>query len=81
MRALALEPRVLLLDEPVCGMNDAEAAELGAPVRSFAQRGIAVLVIEHNVQLMMTLCDELYVLDSGELIAHGSPSRYAPTAR
>ena len=66
---------VLLLDEPVCGMNDAEAAELGGLFRSFAERGIAVLVIEHNMQLMMTLCDELYVLDSGELIAHGSPEQ------
>jgi len=75
MRALALEPSVLLLDEPVCGMNDAEAAELGSLFRGFAERGIAVLVIEHNMQLMMTLCDELYVLDSGELIAHGSPEQ------
>ena len=75
MRALALEPGVLLLDEPVCGMNDMEAAELGALFRRFAERGIAVLVIEHNMQLMMTLCDELYVLDSGELIAHGTPDQ------
>jgi branched-chain amino acid transport system ATP-binding protein len=75
MRALALEPRVLLLDEPVCGMNDVEAAELGQHFRGFAQRGIAVLVIEHNMQLMMGLCDELYVLDTGELIAHGTPGQ------
>jgi len=48
---------------------------LGGLFRGFAERGIAVLVIEHNMQLMMTLCDELYVLDSGELIAHGSPEQ------
>jgi branched-chain amino acid transport system ATP-binding protein len=75
MRALALDPAVVLLDEPVCGMNDNEAAELGTLFRRLAQRGIAVLVIEHNMQLIMTLCDELYVLDSGELIAHGTPDQ------
>jgi len=81
MRALAAEPQVLLLDEPVSGMNDVEAAELGAMFRRFADRGIAVLVIEHNMQLMMTLCDDLYVLDTGELIAHGPPERMRNDAR
>ena len=75
MRALAVDPQVLLLDEPVSGMNDIEAAELGAMFRRFAERGLAVLVIEHNMQLVMTLCDELYVLESGELIAHGPPEQ------
>jgi branched-chain amino acid transport system ATP-binding protein len=81
MRALALDPVALLLDEPVCGMNDNEAAELGALFRGLAERGIAVLVIEHNMQLMMSLCDELYVLDSGELIAHGTPEHVRQDAR
>jgi branched-chain amino acid transport system ATP-binding protein len=75
MRALATDPQVVLLDEPASGMNDVEAAELGAMFRSFAERGLAVLVIEHNVQLVMTLCDEVYVLESGELIAHGAPAQ------
>jgi len=75
MRALALEPNVLLLDEPVAGMNDVEAHELGAIFRSLAERGLAVLVIEHNMDLVMKLCDEVYVLESGELISHGVPEQ------
>jgi branched-chain amino acid transport system ATP-binding protein len=75
MRALALEPDVLLLDEPVAGMNDVEAHELGAIFRSLADRGLAVLVIEHNMDLVMKLCDEVYVLESGELISHGVPEQ------
>jgi branched-chain amino acid transport system ATP-binding protein len=75
MRALALEPNVLLLDEPVAGMNDMEAHELGAIFRSLSERGLAVLVIEHNMDLVMKLCDEVYVLESGELISHGVPEQ------
>jgi branched-chain amino acid transport system ATP-binding protein len=81
MRALAADPQVRLLDEPVSGMNDTEAAELGAMFRRFAERGLAVLVIEHNMQLVMTLCDEVYVLESGELIAHGPPEQVRNDAR
>jgi branched-chain amino acid transport system ATP-binding protein len=74
MRALALEPGVLLLDEPAAGMNDVEAAELGVIFRRLAARGLALVVIEHNMRLVMSLCDELYVLASGELISRGSPA-------
>jgi len=81
MRALAADPQVLLLDEPAAGMNDVESAELGAMFRRFAERGLAVLVIEHNMQLVMSLCDELYVLESGELIAHGAPEQVRNDAR
>ncbi len=73
-RALALAPRVLLLDEPVAGMNDVEAEELGLAFCRLANRGLALLVIEHNVRLVMSLCDEVYVLASGELIYHGPPA-------
>ena len=75
MRALALEPNVLLLDEPAAGMNDVEAAELGVVFRRLAGRGLALVVIEHNMRLVMSLCDELYVLASGELISHGAPAQ------
>jgi branched-chain amino acid transport system ATP-binding protein len=75
MRALALGPNVLLLDEPVAGMNDVEAHELGAIFRALAERGLAVLVIEHNMELVMSLCDEVYVLESGELICQGIPEQ------
>jgi branched-chain amino acid transport system ATP-binding protein len=75
MRALAVEPDVLLLDEPVAGMNDLEAHELGAIFRALAERGLAVLVIEHNIELVMSLCDQVYVLESGELICQGVPEQ------
>jgi branched-chain amino acid transport system ATP-binding protein len=73
MRALALDPTVLLLDEPVAGMNDTEAEELGQIFRRLARRGIAILLIEHNMRFVMTLCDEIYVVATGELIDHGAP--------
>src|SRR5258708_7861672 len=73
MRALALGPAVLLLDEPVAGMNDAEADELGQIFRKLAQRGIAILLIAHNMRFVMSVCDELYVIATGELVDHGMP--------
>lgn len=74
MRALAAEPRVLLLDEPVAGMNDVEAGELGTIFRSLANAGMAVLLIEHNMRFVTGLCDHIYVLDGGRLIAEGPPA-------
>jgi branched-chain amino acid transport system ATP-binding protein len=74
-RALALRPRVLLLDEPAAGMNDVEADELGRHFRALAEEGIAVLLIEHNMRLVMDLCDEIHVLASGALIASGDRDR------
>jgi branched-chain amino acid transport system ATP-binding protein len=74
MRALALDPAVLLLDEPVAGMNDSEAHDLAVAFRRFADNGLAVLLIEHNMRLVMSLCDYVYVLATGELIAEGPPA-------
>lgn len=73
MRALATNPRVLLLDEPVAGMNDAEAESLAGIFRKVADGGVAVLLIEHNMRFVMSLCSQLYVLASGRLIAQGQP--------
>lgn len=73
MRAVASDPTVLLLDEPVAGMNDVEASSLGKIFRSLAEQGMAVLVIEHNTRFVSELCKEVHVLDSGRLIAHGTP--------
>lgn len=73
MRALATRPRLLLLDEPVAGMNDREADALGEIFRDLARDGLAVLLIEHNMRFVMSLCEELHVLDAGRLIASGEP--------
>ncbi|MEI7783014.1 MAG: ABC transporter ATP-binding protein [Betaproteobacteria bacterium] len=75
MRALALKPRVLLLDEPVAGISDVEASKLGEIFRSLADQGLAVFLIEHNMRFVTELCDDVYVLDSGQLIAHGSAAQ------
>ncbi len=77
MRALALQPDVLLLDEPVAGINDVEAAKLGEIFRALATegKGMAVFLIEHNMRFVTNLCDYVYVLDSGQLIAQGSAAQ------
>ena len=73
-RALATEPRLLALDEPAAGMNATERVALGKLVESIRSRGITVLLIEHDVRLVMNLCDRLIVLDYGEKIAEGVPA-------
>ena len=73
MRALAASPTVLLLDEPVAGMNDVEAGELGDIFLEVAASGIAVLLIEHNIRFVTSLCEQVHVLDYGRVIASGTP--------
>jgi branched-chain amino acid transport system ATP-binding protein len=73
-RALAGAPRLLLLDEPVAGMNPEEAAELRELVLRLRQEGLTILLIEHDMPFVMTLCDYLYVLDFGAVIAQGVPA-------
>jgi branched-chain amino acid transport system ATP-binding protein len=73
MRALASAPSILLLDEPVAGMNDAEADALGTIFRGLAEKGTGIFLIEHNLRFVTGLCEHVYVLDSGRLIAQGTP--------
>ena len=72
MRALAMAPDFLLLDEPAAGMNDVESRNLGAIIRSLAEEGIGIVLIEHNMRFVMEMCDLIYVIDSGHLIAAGT---------
>jgi ABC-type branched-subunit amino acid transport system ATPase component len=73
-RALAAHPRFLLLDEPAAGMNEGESTELGAAVQTIRkERGCGVLVVEHDLRLIMRICDRVVVLNEGEVIASGSP--------
>lgn len=73
-RALAMDPRFLLLDEPAAGLAAAEAEELrDIIVKIAAQQGCGILVIEHNMALVMKLCHDIHVLDSGKTIATGPP--------
>jgi sulfate-transporting ATPase len=73
-RAVACRPTILLLDEPAAGLSDAESQELAQLVRRLVdQSGVAVLLVEHDMQFVMGLCDEIVVLDFGTKIAHGTP--------
>ncbi len=73
-RALACEPRILLLDEPVAGMNSTEKESIVRLVRAIrSDRGIAVLLIEHDMKVVMPLCDRVVVIDEGAKIAEGRP--------
>jgi branched-chain amino acid transport system permease protein len=73
-RALASRPRILLLDEPTAGMNPAETLELAEQIKSLNDLGLTVLLIEHKLDVVTTLADTVYVLDHGEVIAHGTPA-------
>ena len=74
-RALAAEPRLLLLDEPAGGLNHEEVAELGGLIRKIRdQLGVTVLLVEHHVGLVMSLSDQVVVLNFGRVIADGPPA-------
>ncbi|WP_022884092.1 ABC transporter permease subunit [Glaciibacter superstes] len=80
-RALASHPTLLVLDEPAAGMNHVEARTLSDLIVSLAGDGIAVLVIEHNVRMMLETCDRITVLNFGEVIASGIPADIARDAQ
>lgn len=73
-RALASDPKLILLDEPAAGMNPAESVELMAIIRKIRERGIVVMLIEHHMNLVMGVSDRIAVLDYGNKIAQGSPA-------
>jgi len=73
-RALALAPRVLLLDEPLAGLSDRESHDMIRFIQSVRQ-STTIIMVEHNVQLALRLCDRAVVMDAGELIAEGSPAQ------
>lgn len=72
-RALATRPRLVLLDEPTAGMNAVETHQLGEQILRMHTDGITVVVVEHDMALIGQVCDEVYVLNFGEMIANGAP--------
>jgi branched-chain amino acid transport system ATP-binding protein len=72
-RALATEPKLLLLDEPAAGLNEEETARLAETVRRIRSEGVTVLLVEHDMGFVMEISDEVVVLDYGRKIAEGSP--------
>lgn len=82
VRALATEPKILLLDEPAAGMNPSETAELMANIRRIRDTfGIAVMLIEHDMKLVMNICEGICVLDHGKVIAKGTPEEIKANTR
>ena len=73
-RALAARPRVLLLDEPAAGQDDTETSAFAALLRDLAAEGLTIVLVEHDVQLVLRVCDDVNVLDFGELLATGTPA-------
>ena len=72
-RALAIDPKLILLDEPCSGLDDNESQLLGALLQELADEGRAVLIVEHDMPLVLNVCDRIIVLDFGQVIANGSP--------
>ncbi|ARJ04183.1 hypothetical protein GCM10010988_29130 [Cnuibacter physcomitrellae] len=76
-RAIVASPALVLMDEPGAGLDDAEGAELGRQLRGLAADGISVLLVDHDMNLVLDVCDRIYVLDFGRQIAQGTPAEIA----
>jgi branched-chain amino acid transport system ATP-binding protein len=72
-RAIAMDPRLLLLDEPTAGMNQSERSEISGLLREMRSEGLCQLLVEHDVQMMIDTCDYVFAMNSGQLIAEGTP--------
>ncbi|HVM40700.1 MAG TPA: ABC transporter ATP-binding protein [Acidimicrobiia bacterium] len=72
-RALAARPRMLLLDEPGSGLNEEETEAFGSLLLRLTQEGLGILLVEHDVELVMRVCEQIFVLDYGQIIATGTP--------
>jgi branched-chain amino acid transport system ATP-binding protein len=73
-RALAQRPRLVLMDEPAAGLDTDESEELGRHLRALPGEGVTVLLVDHDMSLVLSICDEVVVLDFGQVIARGTPT-------
>ena len=72
-RAMAVEPRIILMDEPAAGLNSRETAGLAELIRKIRDRGITIVLVEHDMELVMDVCESIIVLNLGKKLAQGSP--------
>jgi branched-chain amino acid transport system ATP-binding protein len=80
-RALAIHPRLLLLDEPASGQDEEETKAFAALLRSLADEGMAILLVEHDMDLVMRVCEKIFVLDFGQMMAFGTPAEVRADAK
>src|SRR5215471_313280 len=80
-RALAIEPRLLLLDEVLAGLNPSEVRDMVPVIRAIAERGVTIVMIEHVMQAVMSLAEHVFVLAEGKVIAQGAPQQIAADPR
>ena len=80
-RTLATEPNLLLLDEVLAGLNPTELADMVPTIRAIADRGVTIVMIEHVMQAVMSLAQQVFVLSEGRIIADGSPQAVVGDAR
>ncbi|MEZ5260125.1 MAG: ATP-binding cassette domain-containing protein [Ilumatobacteraceae bacterium] len=76
-RAVAARPKMLCMDEPAAGLDTSESQDLGRRLRQIVDAGITVLLIDHDMGLVLDVCDEISVLEFGRRIAHGTPREIA----
>ncbi len=74
-RAIASNPKILMFDEPAAGMNEEETQDLNVFIKKLQDMGYTILLIEHDMKLVMNICERIYVLDHGALISHGTPEQ------
>jgi branched-chain amino acid transport system ATP-binding protein len=74
-RSLMMQPELLLLDEPAAGLDSAESRVLGSRLRQLVGRGLAVILIDHDIDLVLSVCNQVYVFDFGKVIASGPPAQ------
>jgi branched-chain amino acid transport system ATP-binding protein len=72
-RAMALEPQIILMDEPAAGLNNRETVHLADIIRKIRDSGVTVVLVEHDMELIMDICDSIVVLDLGRKLAEGTP--------
>jgi branched-chain amino acid transport system ATP-binding protein len=72
-RALAAEPKIILMDEPAAGLNSKETNELASLIRKIRQSGVTVVLVEHDMDLVMDICESIVVLNLGKKLAEGTP--------
>ena len=80
-RALAMEPELLLLDEPMAGVNPSLVEDLKAELQRVNDRGIALLIVEHNLKLVFDLSHQVYVLEQGRVLMKGTPRQVSNDER